>query len=553
MFSFINQLRWLFSPQDKRKFVFIALLMALSAMLELLGIGILLGAASVFLASDTPAGIKAAAILTRCMPGIPEKFQVVIAVSTIGILLMLKNLFALMVINIQAKFIFSKRNELAKRLYSSYLYADYESFSRLSPDYCFASFFRLNEIGNTILLPTMQVLADIMMIFTLSCAAVIMFPAITLLGTAFMVLIAGTVYFFSRRANDKFSRQMFQHTLEENRFCQAGITGEKTIKCAVKEDYFLRKFSQAHVNKNNFGCKLYTLGQLPRISLESASILLAAAVFIIMILLDYEKSQILFTFAILTAVIGRVLPALSRCHYNLTLIRQSLPQLESFTDILRDLPRETPGCDICADAAQTIKFQQLSFAYQGGSNIFDNFDLTIEPATSIAIAGKSGRGKSTLADLLLGLLKPTAGKITAGNTNIANNLPEWRKQIGIVPQNIFLLEGTVAENVAFGEENIDTDKVRKALSQAGLAGFSPEMTISGQGNLSGGQRQRIGIARALYHDAKLLILDEATSALDAETENDFCQVLKELHGKLTIIVISHRESTLNACDRKITL
>ena len=123
MFSFINHLRWLFSPQDKRKFIFIAMLMAFSAILELAGIGILLGATTVFLASDTPAGIKAAQILSFCMPGIAAKYQVAWAIIAIGLLLMLKNLFALLVINIQAKFIFAKRNELAKRLFKG-LFAD---------------------------------------------------------------------------------------------------------------------------------------------------------------------------------------------------------------------------------------------------------------------------------------------------------------------------------------------------------------------------------------------------------------------------------------------
>ena len=553
MFSFINHLRWLFSPQDKRKFIFIAMLMAFSAILELAGIGILLGAATVFLASDTPAGIKAAQILSFCMPGIAAKYQVAWAIIAIGLLLMLKNLFALLVINIQAKFIFAKRNELAKRLFKGFLYADYESFSQLYPEYCFGSFFRLNDIGNVILLPTMQVIADVMMIAVLSCAAVIMFPAITLAGTFFMVLTAFAISFFSRRANKKFSEDMFKHTLEENRFCQAGISGEKTIKCAVKEEYFLDRFAGEYKKKNDFACKLYTLGQLPRLSLESASIILAAVVFAVMVFMDAEKSRIMFIFAILTAVISRILPALSRCHYNLTLIRQSLPLLESTTDILRDLPQELRTDGTAGDAGETISFNNISFAYKGGQKIFDNFNLTIEPETSLAIAGKSGRGKSTLVDLLLGLLKPETGNITAGNIDISGNLPAWRKQIGIVPQNIFLLEGSVAENIAFGENDIDLKRVEKALQDAGLKEFSPDMRLTAQGNLSGGQRQRIGIARAFYKQAKLLILDEATSALDAETENDLCNVLKELHGKLTIIVISHRESPLEACDRKIVL
>jgi ABC-type bacteriocin/lantibiotic exporter with double-glycine peptidase domain len=237
----------------------------------------------------------------------------------------------------------------------------------------------------------------------------------------------------------------------------------------------------------------------------------------------------------------------------MTLIRQNYPQLQLICDLLRNLPVENNGSGPPADADGTIEFSHVNFTYDGGNQIFSDFSLTIEPHTSLAIAGKSGRGKSTMIDLLTGLLKPDSGSITAGNIPITNDLAQWRRQIGIVPQNIFLQEGTVAENVAFGEENIDMEKVRKALLDAGLADFDPDFELTAQGNLSGGQRQRIGIARALYKNVKLLILDEATSALDAETENAFCEVLKGLRGKVTLIVISHRESTLQSCDKLLNL
>ena len=265
------------------------------------------------------------------------------------------------------------------------------------------------------------------------------------------------------------------------------------------------------------------------------------------------KAEILLTFAVLTAAVGRILPALSRGYYNLTLIKQNLPQLSVICDILKNLPQEAPATGETADAGKDIEFKDVSFAYKNGPVIFEKFNLTIEKNSSLAIAGRSGRGKSTLIDLLLGLLIPSTGSISAGGTAISGNLPEWRKQIGIVPQTIFLQEGTVAENVAFGEKDIDLQRVVYALKMAGLENFSPDFELTAQGNLSGGQRQRIGIARALYKDIKLLILDEATSALDAETENAFCELLETLQGKITMIVISHRESTLACCSKRINL
>ncbi|MBO7328443.1 MAG: ABC transporter ATP-binding protein [Lentisphaeria bacterium] len=553
MKTFFSQLRWLFSPQDKRRFIFIAILMAFSALLELAGIGVLLAAATLFLSPENIADKDAGGFLAFIFPETPAEITIACAVAGIGILLAAKNIFAYFIIRIQSNFIFARRNKLAHRIYKNFLNADFESFNQLSPDYCFGSFIRLNDVGNLILLPLMQLLADIMVIFILAAASIIIFPGITIPGILFMLIVTLVTQYITKQANRKNGELFLKASIEENRMRQCGIVGEKTIKSYAKEDFFQNSFDRSYTEMSRFANKLYTLGQLPRLVLESASILLAGGAFAIMLFLDIPKAEILLTFAVLTAAIGRILPAMSRCHYNLTLIKQNIPQLNQIISILKELPQEQPSVSESADAGKNIEFKNISFAYKDGKKIFDNFNLTIESKSSLAVSGRSGKGKSTLIDLLMGLLKVADGSITAGGIDISGNLPGWRKQIGIVPQNIFLLEGTVAENVAFGEENIDIEKVRKSLAMAGLPALSTEFAITSQGNLSGGQRQRIGIARALYHDAKLLILDEATSALDAETENAFCEVLNSLKGKITLIVISHRESTLNICDQKLAL
>ena len=553
MKKLIDQLRRLFTPQEKRKFLFIALMMTFSALLELAGLGVLLGAATLFLAPDSAAGSQVPELLHHLFPGFSPEYRAAAAVGTIGVMLAGKNLLALLIVHIQSKFIFNKRNQIAHRLYDTLLHGDFESVSKLSQDYCFGLFTRLNEVANLVFLPSIQLVADVMVIFILAAASIIMFPKITIPGIIFMVIISAVVQFFTRRANLRNGEKLFAAGIEENRARLLGIAGNKTIKCAAKEEFFQQKFDNSYAKTSFFSRKLYTLGQLPRLALESASILLASGVFVIMVVSGTAKMEILLTFAVLTAAIGRILPAMSRGYYNLTLIRQYAPLVDDICRILMELPQEKDVANGVPDAAGDIVFKDVTFAYNNGEKIFDHFNLTIAPCSSLAISGKSGRGKSTLMDLLMGLLKPENGSITAGGMDISGNLAGWRKQIGIVPQNIFLQEGTVAENVAFGEENIDLSKVSSALALAGLSDFAPEFELTAQGNLSGGQRQRIGIARALYKESKLLILDEATSALDTETENAFCEVLNSLRGKVTLIVISHRESTLNACDKLLRL
>jgi ABC-type multidrug transport system fused ATPase/permease subunit len=213
---------------------------------------------------------------------------------------------------------------------------------------------------------------------------------------------------------------------------------------------------------------------------------------------------------------------------------------------------------------ECINVEGLSFRYPGaGKDVIGDFSLTIAKNESIGVAGPSGSGKSTLVDLILGLHTPSSGQIKVDSVQITSeNISSWRSMIGYVPQDIYLLDDTIAANIAFG---IDVKKIDpKALEDAARGahildfirslpeGFQTEVGERGV-RLSGGQRQRIGLARALYHGPEVLILDEATSALDHETEKAVMETITELKGKLTIIIIAHRLSTLEHCNRVLRM
>jgi ABC-type bacteriocin/lantibiotic exporter with double-glycine peptidase domain len=211
----------------------------------------------------------------------------------------------------------------------------------------------------------------------------------------------------------------------------------------------------------------------------------------------------------------------------------------------------------------SIMLHSVFFRYdEADEYIIKDFSLKIRKNSSVAFVGPTGCGKTTLVDIILGLLKPTEGKVLVDGTDIESNLTAWQKKIGYVPQFIFLLDDSVRSNVAFGipENEIDDDRVVQCLKMAQIYGFVKELSgginhIVGENGiqLSGGQRQRIGIARALYHNPEVLVLDEATSALDNETEKAFIDALNNLKGKLTIIMIAHRLTTVEKCDEVIDL
>jgi len=555
MKTFINQIRWLFSPQDKRKLLGLSLLMSLSALLEMAGLGLLLGAAALFLAPQNPAAARVHEVVAAWLPGISGNSRIALTVGAIALLLVGKNLFALWIVRLQSGFIAAKQTDLARRLFDSYLNTDYETFKNRPPELSFSGITRIYQLCHTVLLPGLQIIADILVIGVLSVSVLVLFPKVTAAATVFMILTAGAVSWGIKKINRRIAQQALEYELAENRVRHVGISGAKAVKSHHAGAFFSDKFGSLYRQYAECYRRFYTLGQVPRLTLESAAILTAAGVFCMLLFSGMPQAEIMLTLAVLTAAVARLLPALSRCHYNLILVRQGTPLLDELVTALRALPPEKITATAEIDADSVIAFENVAFTYRDGKEaVFNSLDLEIEPRSTVAVSGVSGRGKTTFADLLTGLLKPQQGRVTAGGVDIFANIVQWRQQTGYVPQDVFLIDGTVRENVAFGvpPEKIDENKLRLALQMAELGDFAPDRAVS-TATVSGGQRQRIGIARALYRDAKVLILDEPTSALDAETEAAFGQTLKSLHGKVTLIVISHREATLQLCDRNIRL
>jgi ABC-type multidrug transport system fused ATPase/permease subunit len=227
---------------------------------------------------------------------------------------------------------------------------------------------------------------------------------------------------------------------------------------------------------------------------------------------------------------------------------------------------ETAKPDIqppCITFQQDIELNNVSYQYPKSKNFsISNINLTISKGESVGVVGKSGSGKSTLSNLILGLLHPTKGIINVDGVGIDQNIKGWQSIIGYVQQDIFLLDASVKQNIAFGEssEEIDNDKLTNAIKEAQLLelieslpdGLNTQLGERGL-RISGGQKQRIGIARALYRNAPILIFDEATSALDNETESEIVSAIRSLKGTRTMIVIAHRLSTIKHCDRIVEL
>ena len=367
------------------------------------------------------------------------------------------------------------------------------------------------------------------------------------------VVLAWLITKLFQKRNQLLGEAYLHAEQEENKLRFNALLGMEQIKISGAEENFFNRFARSNSALCRRYAALYTLGQIPRLALESIALLLICAVFAILLFSGVPREEIVLIFTVITAAMARVLPALSRAHYSLTQLKQYGVLLDELMEQLTGLPQENLEPSVPEiDCSQDINVENLTFSYTKDKAVLNNFSCCIPARKLSGISGRSGTGKTTLINLLSSLFKADSGNIKVGKTDISSNIPAWRKQLGFVPQNVFIFDGTLRENVALGcdKAEIDDEKVKAVLRAAQLAEFAdtPDMMLSSRAGLSGGQRQRIGIARALYTSPQVLILDEATSALDTATETEFLKVLENLRGKVTIIVISHRPETLAVCD-----
>ena len=347
-----------------------------------------------------------------------------------------------------------------------------------------------------------------------------------------------------------------------------GLLGIKNIKLKANESFFLNEFNFHNLKKVSVIAKQYALTFFPRLYLELLAV--SGLVFYIIFSLNSSvKPELLLpTIGLFMAAAFRILPSANRIIGSFQYIRYSKPVVDIIYDEFNLINSNSYNPNLISKNIlfnKKIELKDICYSYEleeSKENVLKKINLTINKGESIGIIGQSGSGKSTLIDILLGLLIPNSGSIELDGVLIPKNKLLWKSNVGYVPQSIFLSDDTIRKNIAFGvlEENIDSDNIARAISEAQLTDFINDLpdginTIVGeQGDrISGGQKQRIGLARALYYDPSLLILDEATSALDNQTEKLIMETVFSLSDSKTIIIVAHRLSTLDNCTKIISL
>lgn len=465
------------------------------------------------------------------------------------------------------RFAVGHMGSLASRLLRHYMNKPYPFFvanhsAKIAKDVLVQS----DMVANTVLLSWMTALSEsftlaalifLILWVDLSAGLTIVFGLGTIVAGAYFT-IRHKVYTLGQTSDEANTRRFA--------YCLETLGAVKEIKATETEDFFCRAF-EPHANEMAAAFTRTNVLQ----SLPSYFVQAVAASFIIGLGLHEirsgtELSKIVPMLSIYVVAGYRLLPSLMKFAGAISQLRQQRAVFDNVAALLEEsdglwtpppTPRDVPLRD-------GLAVDGVAFRYPGQERpVFDGLDLKIAKGEFVAVVGTSGAGKSTLVDLLLGLLVPERGRILVGGVPLdAELLPHWRRKVAYIPQSVFLLDGTIEDNIAFGvwPEHVDAARVRKAAETARIAELIASLpdgyrsSVGERGSrLSGGQRQRLGIARALYRDPAVLIMDESTSALDGITESEIVRALEGLKGKMTVIVIAHRHSTVRLCDRVILL
>lgn len=482
----------------------------------------------------------------------------------IALFYFLKNAFLLFAAYIENSFIMTAVWLRSTEMLRAYMAAPYPfHLARNSAELIRNVNISCDNVFRGVLKPVLRLVAESLVVVALFVVLILSEPVVTFVMAAFLASVLGAFYVAThRRITSSGRRSQVLHALVLQNLNQS-LKGLKEIRVRHCEDFFIHDYARKRQEMSDIQVFNQTIAEAPRLAIEVLLVVAFVIAFLLIMSEGHDRLEFLPILAVFAFAGFRMMPAFNRIVLFANTIRFNIPALRdvvSHRDELKALSAARSSNDSAEpmDVADSIAFDGISFSYTDSEKpTLSCIDLTIRPNQIIGFVGPSGAGKSTLVDLLLGLLSPARGVIRVDGVEIGRHLARWQKIIGYIPQSVYVLDDSLRRNIALGIEDaaIDESAVRDAVRLARLDSVIADLpegldTVVGERGvrLSGGQRQRIGIARALYHRPQVLIMDEATSALDNETEREIADALADLHGKMTMIIIAHRLSTVRHCD-----
>lgn len=568
--NLLQKINAIFDGKQKRQLVILGVMIFIGGFLETLGVSAMIPVVTVLL---TPEQIQGYIDRYEVLQKVCDTFHITgVSQLTVSLLLLLmavyviKNLYILFLTYKQNTFITRNRNNMISRVMAEFLNRPYEKY--LGAD--IPTVFRItdSDIPQTfsLMLALLSLASEVVVSFLIFLVLLLQDVKMTLL----IVLIFGLltlliIKLFKPRLNRIGAKnQALQSRIAKWRI--QATYGLKDVKVLNREEFFVRNYYETGKLGANVARNYAVLNNTPRLLIETVFIVSMLGYIAVYISGGGDVTGMMTTIATFGVAAIRVLPSVNRINTYITEIAYTTPSLDFVYENLQEGMKTDAMLAERRANSQTEKLKldkeialnHISFHYpDSDKNIFTDAHMTVPKGKSVGIMGTSGAGKSTIVDILLGLLHAQEGTITCDGVDIFKNYESWLAQIGYIPQSIYLIDESIRDNIAFGidADRIDEKRIWEVLEEAQLKEFVEELpegldtTIGDRGvRLSGGQRQRIGIARALYHDPEILVFDEATSALDNDTEAAVMEAVNSFHGKKTMVIIAHRLNTIEKCD-----
>lgn len=565
MIQILKKLKVLLDKKQKRTMGGLMVLMIIGAALQTAGVGMLVQVVTVVMDPEAPGKSSLVGWAYESM-GFQDygSFSVAVMAALI-VVFAVKNLFLFIQQKLTFAFVYTNQFRTSERMMRNYLRRGYEYY--LNADTAVVQRSITSDVNNmyALILSLLQLMSDGVVSLFIVCYCLSKSGVMTILLAAVMVVLMAVIKKVLKPIMYKAGKDNQDYYSGLFKWISQTVQGIKEVKVAGKEQYFVREYQKCGKGYVDAVQKYSLYNNIPKLLIETACVAAMMGYMIFLTLAGRSTGDMLEILSTLAAAAFVLLPCVNRINNQINSMAYFEPFFMGVSDNLQDeITGEKTDLTFATEeeeklpVRESIELKGITYAYPNTDKlIFDHADMTIPIGSSVGIVGTSGAGKSTVVDILLGLLEIREGSICADGMDVRLNYRRWLKNIGYIPQMIFMLDDTIRKNVAFGipEDKIDEERLWEVLKEAQLDEFVrslPEGADTGIGErgirLSGGQRQRIGIARALYHDPEVLVLDEATSALDNDTEKAIMEAINRLHGRKTLIIIAHRLQTIEQCD-----
>ncbi len=560
MLKNINKILKVLDTKQKKQFNILIFLMFFAMILETLGIGAIFPLIN-FFTNDLEA-LQNNYIINNFLKSfnISNENILNLILISIAIIFVIKNLYMAIYNWLESKFAYKVRMDIGVRLFSKYLNSPYTFHVENNSSNLLTKVEQETSVYGVSLIYLSTLFTEILVITGITLFLFLIRPLETLIVIFIGFFLSVIFYFPVKKIVSRLGKKRHFSHMEKIQNLNQGLGAIKDIIIYKAQKNFINTFKNSSDQLADVAFKANFLGKLPKIWFEITMMIILTSLIFYLSNLQYDTKTIMSTMGIFLVSSVRIIPSINKILASLQHIKFSEPACDS---LYSDLYLKNFSKDTATEKKLTFKneidFEDVSFFHPKNKKvILKNVNLKIKKNEFVGIIGETGSGKSTLVDLLIGLIQPTNGKIKSDGENINEGMSSWRKKFGYVPQNLYLLDDTILKNIAFGKNNneISLDNINKSLEQSQLTKFLKNQSngiktkVGERGvKISGGEKQRIGISRALYNDPDILVFDEATSALDVETEKKILSILFSLKSKKTIIFITHRKNSLEICDK----